>query len=109
MINQKQQKTKRNDTSEMKRRDQVVISRLRTGYSRATYSQIINHEPPPEYPFSYTKLTTDHILWTCEETKPERNRINITSKVWKGGKKEMEKLITYVKKIQLYNGIFKKM
>jgi hypothetical protein len=31
MRNRKPQRTKRNDTSEMKRRDQVVISRLRTG------------------------------------------------------------------------------
>jgi hypothetical protein len=83
----------------MKRRDQVVISRLRTGYFRATHSQIINHEPSPKFPFCFTKLTTDHILWTCKETEPERNRINITSEVWKGGKKKMEKLITYDKKI----------
>jgi hypothetical protein len=44
MRNQKPQRTKRNDTSDMKRRDQVVFSRLRTGYSRATHSQIINHQ-----------------------------------------------------------------
>jgi hypothetical protein len=62
MRNQKQQRTKRNDTSKMKRRDQVVIRRQRTGYSTATHSQIINHEPPPECPFCYTKLSTDHIL-----------------------------------------------
>jgi hypothetical protein len=102
MRNRKQQKTRRNDTSEMTRRDQVVVSRLRTGYFRATHAQIINHEPPPE---CYTKLATDHILWTCKETEPERIRMNIKSEVWKGGKKEMEKIITYVKKIQLYNGI----
>jgi hypothetical protein len=40
-----------------------------------------------------------------KETEAERNRTNITSEVWKGGKKKMEKLIIYVKKIQLYNGI----
>jgi hypothetical protein len=62
-----------------------------------------NNQPPPECPLCDTKLTTDHILWTCKETKAERNRINITSEVWKGGKKEMEELI--VKKIQLYNCI----
>jgi hypothetical protein len=42
-----------------------------------------------------------------KETEAERNRTNITSEVWKGGKKKMEKLIIYVKKIQLYNGIWK--
>jgi hypothetical protein len=101
-------RTKKNDTSEMKRRDQVVISRLRTGYSRATYLQIINHETPPECPFHYTKLITDQILWTCKETEPERNRIIITSEVWKGGKQEMEKLITYVKKNSIIQRYLKK-
>jgi hypothetical protein len=33
MQNPTPQRTKRNDTSELKRRDQVVISRLRTGYT----------------------------------------------------------------------------
>jgi hypothetical protein len=98
MRNRKQQKTRRNDTSEMTRRDQVAVSRLRTWYSKETDAEIINHEPPPECPFCYTKLITDYILWTCKETEPERIRMNITSEVWKGGKKEIEKLITYVKK-----------
>jgi hypothetical protein len=31
--------------------------------------------------------------------------MNITQEIWKGGKKEMEKLIQYVKEIELYNGI----
>jgi hypothetical protein len=84
MRNRKQHKTRRNETSEMTRRDQVAGSRLRTGYSRATHAHIINQEPTPEYPFCYTKLTTDHILWTCKDTEPERIRMNITSEVWKG-------------------------
>jgi hypothetical protein len=69
MRNRKKQRTKRNDTSEMKRkirqclqrdqRDQRPgnVSRIRSGYSRATLSQINNHEPPPECPFCDTKLT----------------------------------------------------
>jgi hypothetical protein len=38
-------------------------------------------------------------LWNCKETEPERIRMNIPSEVGKGEKEEMEKLITYVKKI----------
>jgi hypothetical protein len=104
MRNRKPQRTKRNDTSEMRRRDHIVISSLQTGYSRATHSQIFNHEPSPEWHKTYHE---PHPIWTCKETEAERNRINITSEVWKGGTKEIEKLITYVKKIQLYNGILK--
>jgi hypothetical protein len=100
MRNPKTHRTKSNDTSAMKRNNQVVMSRLRTGYTRATHSQIINHKPPPECLFCNTKLNTDHILWTCKETEEERNRSNIISDIWKGGKKNMEKLIAYVKRIQ---------
>jgi hypothetical protein len=31
--------------------------------------------------------------------------MNITKEIWKGGKEEMEKLLQYVKEIELYNGI----
>jgi hypothetical protein len=62
--NQKPQRTKRNNTSEIERRHQVVISRFQTNYTRATHSYIINYEPPPECPFWNTNLATDHILWT---------------------------------------------
>jgi hypothetical protein len=88
MRNRKQQKIRKNDTSEMKRRDQVVVSRLRTEYFIVTHAQIINPEFPPECPFCHTKLTTDHILWNCKDTKPERIRMNITSEVWKGRSKK---------------------
>jgi hypothetical protein len=58
-------------------------------------------------PYCNMKLTTNHILWkwTCKETEEERNRYNITSDTWEGRKKDMEKLIAYVKRIQLYNEI----
>jgi hypothetical protein len=39
------------DTQKMTRRDQVLISRLRTGYCRATHGAIMNREPRPECPF----------------------------------------------------------
>jgi hypothetical protein len=42
MRHRKTHRTKSNDTSAMKRRDQMVISRLRIGYTRATHS-IMNH------------------------------------------------------------------
>jgi hypothetical protein len=44
-------------------REQVVISRLRTGYTRATHSAVMDKEPSLEYPFCAVNLTTDHILY----------------------------------------------
>jgi hypothetical protein len=59
------------DTQTMTRKDQVVISRLRTGYCRATHAAIINRVPIPGCPFCGVPLTIDHLLWQCEETKEE--------------------------------------
>jgi ubiquitin-protein ligase len=83
----------------MIRREQVIISRLHTGYSRATHSAVMNKEPSPEYPFCAVNLTTDHILWHCKEAETKRLQMDITKEIWKGGIQEMEKLIKYVKEI----------
>jgi hypothetical protein len=50
------------NTKTMTRREQVVISRLRTGYTRPTHSTMMDKEPSPECPFCAVNLTTDHIL-----------------------------------------------
>jgi hypothetical protein len=40
-----------------------------------------------------------------QRNRKKRLQINITKEIWKGGKEEMEKLLQYVKEIELYNGI----
>jgi hypothetical protein len=96
------------NTKTMTRREQVVISRLRTGYTRATDSAVMDKEPSPECPFFAVNLTIDHILWHCKETEMKRLQMDITKEIWKGGKQEMEKLIKYVKEIGYFDGILKK-
>jgi hypothetical protein len=93
------------NTKTMTRREQVVIRRLRTGYTRATYSAVMDKEPSPECPFCAVNLTTDHILWHCKETKTKRLQMDIGKEIWKGGKQKMEKLIKYVKEIGFFDGI----
>jgi hypothetical protein len=68
-----------NDTEKLKRRDQVAVTELRTGYSRATHSNKM--EGTPE------KLTLEHIIWQCEETEEERPKSNMTKEVWEKGEK----------------------
>jgi hypothetical protein len=92
----------------MTRRDQVVISRLRTGYCRAAHAAIMNmnREPRPVCPFCGVPLTTDHIQRSYrKESKKEMTRMNITKEVWNVGRPGVERLIEYVKKMELYNGI----
>jgi hypothetical protein len=74
------------------RREQVVISRLRTGYTRATQSALVNKETSLEWLFCAVNLTTDHILWHCKETETKRLQMDITKEIRKGGKQKMKKL-----------------
>jgi hypothetical protein len=53
----------KDDSTNLSRKDQVVVSRLRTGYTRATYRHVIEKTPSPECPFCRVLLTTEHILW----------------------------------------------
>jgi hypothetical protein len=64
----------------------------------------MNKDLSTECPFCAVKITVDHILWDCKET--EIKWLQMRSKeIWKGGKEEMQKLLQYVKKVELYNGI----
>ena len=51
--------------SRKSRREQVVISRLRTGHTRLTHSFILKQEPQPQCLTCQTTCTVKHILIEC--------------------------------------------
>jgi hypothetical protein len=63
-----------NDTEKLKRCDQVAVTRLRTGYSRATHRNKMEGTPDPDCPFCSAKITLEHILWQCKETEEEKRK-----------------------------------
>jgi hypothetical protein len=79
------------NTKTMTRREQIVISRLRTGYTRATHSAVMDKEPSRECPFCAVNLTTDHILWHCKETETKRLQMDIGYRILSKGNLEMRK------------------
>jgi DNA repair exonuclease SbcCD ATPase subunit len=94
-----------NDTGKLKRRDQVAVTRLRTGYSRGTHRNKMGGAPDPDCPFCSAKLTQEHILWQCKETDEERRKSNMTKEVWEKGEEQAKMLVEYVKNIGLYYGL----
>jgi hypothetical protein len=74
------------NTKTMTRREQVVISRLLTGFTKATRSADISKEPSSECRFCAVNLTNVRILWHCKETVTKRLQMNITKENWKGGR-----------------------
>jgi hypothetical protein len=72
------------DTKGMPRKEQVAISGLRTGYTRAT------HSPKMEgvsNPFYNTYLSVDFILWECKETEDQRTKMDMRKEQWINAKK----------------------
>jgi hypothetical protein len=89
----------------MPKKNQVAISRLKTGYTGATHGPKTEGVSNPLYPFCNTYLSVDHILWECKETEDQRMNMDVRKKQWTNGKKGMERIIDYAKEIGLYNEI----
>jgi hypothetical protein len=64
-----------NDTEKLKMRDQVAVTRLRTGYSRATHRNKMKRTPNSDCPFCSVKVTLEHILWQCKEHRKKDKRV----------------------------------
>jgi hypothetical protein len=56
----------------MPRKEQVAVSRFRTGYTRATQGPKIEGVSNPLCPFCNTHLSVDHIQWECKETDSQQ-------------------------------------
>jgi ribonuclease HI len=93
------------DTRGMTRREQVVFSRLGTGYTRATHGPRMNGINNPQCPFCDTTLTVDHVLWDCKETEEIKRELQMTPEVWKEGEEGMRRIVEYTKRIGFYDGI----
>jgi hypothetical protein len=96
---------RKEDTKGMPRKEQVAISRLRTGYARATHGLKMEEIGNPLCPFCNTNLSVDHILWKCKETENQRPNMDMNKEQWINENNGMEKMIDYVKEIGLYNEI----
>jgi hypothetical protein len=67
-VNQNGPKTQK----ELGRKNQVDTTRIRPRYTIATHSYIMEKRGNTACPFCNTKLTVEHILWTCKETEKDQ-------------------------------------
>jgi hypothetical protein len=96
---------KKEGTKRMPRKEQVTISRLRTGYTRATHGPKMEEVSIPICPLCNTHLSVDHILWKCKETEDQKTNMDMKKEPRNNRKNVMEKIIDYAKEIGLYNGM----
>jgi hypothetical protein len=72
---------------------------------RATHSYIIEKLNSTDCHFSNTKLTVEHMRWTCNLTEQDRIKMKITKDEWNKGREGVLKLIEHLKRIGFYNKI----
>jgi hypothetical protein len=70
------------DTEGLGRRDQVKISRVRTGYTRVNHGYIGEKHDSPECPFCKSKIRLEHVLWACGETEQKCREMNMNKNIW---------------------------
>jgi hypothetical protein len=87
---------RKEDTKGMPKKEQVAISRLRTGYTGVTHGPKMEEVSNLLCPFCNTHLSVDHILWEFKETEDEHGHEKRTMEQREIG---MEKIIDYAKEI----------
>jgi hypothetical protein len=70
------------DSTNISKKEQVVVSRLRTNYIRATHRHIIEKTSSPECPFCGMSHTIEHKLCECTKTTREKKETRTTKDVW---------------------------
>jgi hypothetical protein len=105
MVTVKPRVKKNNGAQALTRRDQVLISRLRMGYTRLTDGYRVDLNLPPEYGDCGARLTVDHLQWDCPTFRRQRIECNIPKKTLSGDEDEIRRLIRYVQKIGVYHDI----
>jgi hypothetical protein len=75
MVTVKPRIKKNNSAQALSRRDRVIISRLRMGY---THRYRVDLNPSPECGDCGARLTVDHLLWDCPTFRRQRIECNIS-------------------------------
>jgi hypothetical protein len=75
MVTVKPRIKKNNGAQVITRRDQVLILRLRMGYTRLTHGYRVDLNPPPECGDCGARLTVDHLLWDSARLPKAKNRM----------------------------------
>lgn len=93
-----------------KRKDQIIMSRLRIGHSCITHKHILEHTEPPTCEHCNTQTITSikHILMDCEQHREQRLKHKIPNTLTEALSNNIQtakKVIMYLKDTNMYNKI----
>nr|XP_034172329.1 uncharacterized protein LOC117600695 [Osmia lignaria] len=92
-------------SSNMKRKDRIVMARLRTGHCRLTHDYLIKKTEPPMCITCKKNITTNHLLFECRRHNTQRQKYGITSTEVLTTQKLVENTLNFLKDINIYHSI----
>lgn len=93
---------------DLKRKDQIIINRLRIGHTRITDTYRLQRTAPPQCERCNTTLTVEHLIIVCTKYQNIRNTLDIPPTLHEALKDNIQtinKIIKYVTKTNLTNKI----
>ena len=92
--------------SKKRRRDEIVLARLRIGHSHLTHSYLLKGEDPPRCVICNCTITIKHILLDCPDFAQSRSKF-YHSQTLKGlfSLDELAPIISFLKDIGIYDKI----
>jgi hypothetical protein len=105
MVQIKRNMKKYNGTQNLSRHDQVVVSRLKMGYTRITKAYRLDNNPQPECQTCQRTFSVPHILWECRIFESQRVLYGIDKQKLADTVENATNLIRSIKNIRLYNEI----
>ena len=88
-----------------KRKNQVLVNRLRIGHTKLTHSYLILKENPPICEMCSVTLTVKHILIDCPRYTQKRLKYNLRDNLQEILNKDLSQTINYLKDCELINEI----
>jgi hypothetical protein len=87
----------------LERREQVVLSRLRTRCSLLTHGHNINRENPAQCDECQEQISTNHFLWECPKYNELRRKVQITKHCFHKKEERAERIIKYIKETEFFD------
>ncbi|CAK9795846.1 Probable RNA-directed DNA polymerase from transposon X-element [Anthophora plagiata] len=90
----------------LNRKEKAVLSRLRTGHTKITHEHLLKKTEPPHCNRCPSQsLTTDHLLYECTVTNPQRQKYNIKPDTALTDQDHIRNTINYLKDIDMFNKV----
>ena len=91
--------------SELTRKEQVVLSRIRIGHTRLTHSYLMSKEEPPQCDYCKTALTVEHIMVDCHKFNNAREQNLIGSTIEEIYANDNRNIIKFVRDCDIFSDI----